>query len=66
MNWNIQYLRPVGRYQILGGHSVEAATILLLIALDIVQNALQREWGKFPFANWNGFVEDFCYSLYNW
>ena len=33
---------------------------------DIAQNALQREWGNFPFANENEIFKDFRYSLYNW
>ena len=32
----------------------------------LAKNALQQEWGNFPFANWNGIFEDFRYSLYNW
>ena len=33
---------------------------------DDAQNALQQEWGNFPFAYWNGIFKDFRYSLYNW
>ena len=31
----------------------------------LAQDALQREWGNFPFANWNGILEDIHYSMYN-
>ena len=27
---------------------------VLMSLRDIAQNALQQEWGNFPFANWNG------------
>ena len=39
--------------------NVHVRRTLIKKLLNIAQNALQQEWGNFPFANWNGI----CWGL---
>ena len=47
--------------------AVWAVTLAVWAVAALLRNfwSLQREWGNFPFANWNGIFYDFRYSLYN-
>ena len=44
---------PVG-YCIDQVNSIQVETWFSYIQTDLAKNALQLEWGNFPFANWNG------------
>ena len=51
--WSARHQHPVIKLPLTLSH-IELSVIGEQVKVELAQNALQREWGNFPFANRNG------------